>query len=516
MGCSTKQEHDWTYEAFSVRVMYRLGCFGRSFRYELGGILMNDSVEHSGREPAIREGARIPTIIVAYHFFPSREVGARRMSALAQYLTAQGRAVAVISAFAGLGSFAAEDSGTATLAAYDLERVPERKSIIDSFLVNAKKWLRSGVSVLQRAKRGTPVESDSAEGNRRQTRSGLHRAIFTVLRAIDDKKGWSMRAGLRLRSVAARHSASVIVVSAPPVSPLFAIVFTARKLKLPVVVDLRDPITDIGEANDERSRSRPWAARRFVERYVIAHADAIVTTTPGLRDRLRSKYPAASARILCIFNGFDGEMTAARNDTGNQLTMVFAGELYLNRNPFPFLEAVDRLLNHSGVDEARIRVVFAGQCEFYGGISVRAWSSPRPCGRVLTIHPPLDATRLKRLYEDATLLLNFAEGQPIQVPAKTFELLSLGREVLVACEPYSDTSRIIAGIDGVFGVRLSETAQLDDLLRSFYQRHVVEGRMSPPTRESVLRYSRAIQNEHYRTVIDRVGLRLTPFAVDGG
>jgi hypothetical protein len=208
-------------------------------------------------------------------------------------------------------------------------------------------------------------------------------------------------------------------------------------------------------------------------------------------------------------------MTPAKVDTGNHLIIVFAGELYLNRNPFPFLEAVDRLLNHSGVDESRVRVVFAGQCEFHGGISVRAWSSARPCGRVLTIYPALDANRLRRLYEDATLLLNFAEGQPIQVPAKTFELLSLGREVLVACEPYSDTSRIIAGIDGVFGVRLSETEQLDDLLRSFYRRHVVEGRMSPPTRDSVLRYSRAIQNEHYRTLIDRVGRGITPVAVDG-
>ena len=33
-----------------------------------------------------------------------------------------------------------------------------------------------------------------------------------------------------------------------------------------------------------------------------------------------------------------------RIDTGNRLAMVYAGELYLNRDPFPFLEAVSRLL----------------------------------------------------------------------------------------------------------------------------------------------------------------------------
>jgi Glycosyltransferase Family 4 len=475
---------------------------------------MKATVQHFGREPA--SGENISAIFVAYHFFPSTEVGARRMSALARYLAAQGRAVAVISAFAGLANFSAENSAAATLAAYDLEHVPDRKSIIDAMLVHGKKWMRSCVSILRRAKQNPTVESNSAEGHRGQTRTALHRVLFTMLRVIDDKKGWSMRAGRKLRSLAARHAAGVVVVSAPPISPLWATVFTARKLKLPVVVDLRDPITDTAATDDRGSRSRRWGARGFVERYVIGHADAIVTTTPGLRDRLQFRYPAASARITCIFNGFDGEMTPARLNTENRLTIVFAGELYLNRNPFPFLEAVDRLLHDSGVDESRVRVVFAGQCEFHDGISVRAWSSARPCGRVLTIHPHLDAARLKRLYDDATLLLNFAEGQPIQVPAKTFELLSLGREVLVACESYSDTSKVIAGIDGVFGVQLNETERLDDLLRSFYRRHVVEGRMSPPTRESVLKYSRAIQNENYRRLIDRVALRVTPLAVDGG
>jgi Glycosyltransferase Family 4 len=495
------------------------GCFSgfaRSFRQELGGAQVNDSVQHSAGETVIPTGNHPSTIFVAYHFLPSAEVGARRVTALAQYLTAQGRAVAVISAFAGLANIAAESTVTAALTAFDLEHVQDRKSVVDAFLVNAKKWLRKSASVLLPAKRSPTMEMVSANGSRRQSNSALHRALFTVLRVIDDKKGWSMRVGRRLRLLAARHPASVIVVSAPPISPLCAAVFTARKLKLPVIVDLRDPITDIGAADQERSRTGRWSMRRIVESYVIERADAVVTTTPGLRDRLRSRYPAASARISCIYNGFDGEMTPAKFNTENRLTIVFAGELYLNRNPFPFLEAVDRLLNHSGVDESRIRIIFAGECEFHGGISVRAWSSARPCGRVLKISSRLDARKLKELYEEATLLLSFAEGQPIQVPAKTFELLSLGREVLVACEPYSDTARIIAGIPGVFVLLLSETDQLDDLLRSIYHRHVVEGRMSPPTRESVFQYSRAIQNKRYCALIDRVALGITPAPIEGG
>ena len=119
-GHSATQEQVQGCQALSRRLVGRFGGFGRSIRHGTGGTLMNDSVQHSGCEPAIREGDRIATILVAYHFLPSREVGAKRMSALARYLTAQGRAVAVISAFAGLASSASENAYAATLARYDL------------------------------------------------------------------------------------------------------------------------------------------------------------------------------------------------------------------------------------------------------------------------------------------------------------------------------------------------------------------------------------------------------------
>ncbi len=40
-------------------------------------------------------------LIISYYFTPSPEVGARRITALAQYLAARGVRVIVVSAFAG-------------------------------------------------------------------------------------------------------------------------------------------------------------------------------------------------------------------------------------------------------------------------------------------------------------------------------------------------------------------------------------------------------------------------------
>jgi hypothetical protein len=469
---------------------------------------MNDLAQQPDPASATRSSSAGPAaIVVAYHFYPSPEIGARRMSALARLLQARGWTVAVVSALAGLACGGAQDPARAALAAYDVEHVPDRTSAVVAFLVSTKRLLRRVT--------GHPAAA-SAAGDRAPAAgtSAFHRVLFGVLRIVDDKKSWSWRAARKLEILARRHPAGVVIVSAPPISPLYCVARSARRLQLPLIVDLRDPVSDTATPDARRPFTRRWSTLRVLERYVIARAAAVVTTSAGLRDLLAARYPGARTRIVCIANGFDGHPSGRRTDTGHELVMVYAGELYLNRNPFPFLEAVNRLLARPGVDASRVRIVFAGECDSYRGVSLRGWAATRPCGRVLAIHPRLDSSKLKPIYQQATLLLNFAEGQPIQVPAKTFELLTLGREILVMCEPHSDTARIIRGLDGVFGVYSADSAQLDELLGTLYRRHVVAGHMSPPAASSVMRYSRAIQNERYATLIDDIRLGKLPVAVD--
>jgi glycosyltransferase involved in cell wall biosynthesis len=477
---------------------------------------MNDLAARRDRDSATAEDGAAPSvIIVAYHFYPSPEVGARRMVALARFLKTRGQNVTVVSAFAGLEGRGAGDPARGVLAAFDIVPLPDRTSAIITFLVFAKRLLLGcAMRLLVRLRGRTATASAAGDRTAAVSASPFHRVLFGALHIVDDKKSWTLRVARKLEIVAARRPGSVMIVSAPPISPLYGVVRIARKLRCPVIVDLRDPVCDAQMQEEGRPLAHRWSARGLLERYVATHADAVVTTSPGLRDRLQSRYRAARARITCIPNGFDGHPSEARINTGHQLVIVYAGELYLNRNPFPFLAAVNRLLSRPGVDASRVKVVFAGECDSYRGISLRGWAAMRPCGRALTIHPRLEPSRLKPFYEEATLLLNFAEGQPIQVPAKTFELLVLGREILVMCEPHSDTAKMIRGLDGVFGVCSNDTGRLDELLAVFYRRHVTEGRMSPPDAESVTRFSRAAQNERYAELIDGVHLGSVRPAMD--
>jgi hypothetical protein len=90
----------------------------------------------------------------------------------------------------------------------------------------------------------------------------------------------------------------------------------------------------------------------------------------------------------------------------------------------------------------------------------------------------------------------------MQVPAKTFELLALGREMLVLCEPTSDTAAVVEGIEGVSCVASGETVRLRELLRDIYVRHVQLGTLRAPNLAEIQQHSRSAQNAQFLAKIE--------------
>jgi len=481
---------------------------------------------YSVAEDSAKAGTGVTTIIVSYFFYPSREVGAKRMTALADYLRANGEHVTVVSAFTGVETFTQDDLRWKQLRDYVLVNVPDSPSRVIAFLIRAKRYLRRLLfGTPQEYLPGSQAPSRSVEGFWVSGWLLLHRLVFNILHVIDDKKSWALRAARRaLRATRTGHT-PVIIVSGPPPSTVLGTILAARKSAIPVIVDLRDPIW-----LQHQLGARALIAR-WLERYVVRRADWIVTTSPTLRRQLQQTYPERSARISCILNGFDNDPLPKRRDTGNRLVVVYAGALYLNRNPFPFLEVLERMLARPEVDASRVEVVlnrnpfpflevlermlarpevdasrvevvFAGECQAYQGVELREWLNSRRFGRTVTILPNLDQRDLSNLYERATLLLNFAEGQPMQIPAKTFELLALGRELLILCEPDSDTAALVKGVSGVSCACSSDAAGLQVLLLDLYRRHVTEGTLRAPSQDEIAKFSRVVQNERFIALIE--------------
>ncbi len=164
---------------------------------------------------------------------------------------------------------------------------------------------------------------------------------------------WAPAAIRQARRLVGRHEIEAVVTTSPPHSTHLVGLWLHRRLGLPWVADLRDPILDNFAYRGGGKRSdRYW---RWIERRIVEDADRVVVTCPELGERLRSRYSHASdCRFVTITNGFDpADGPAARGEAaGNGSVTAFSVEKTTGETPVPqccttHVEGRCRLRRHS-------------------------------------------------------------------------------------------------------------------------------------------------------------------------
>jgi len=427
-------------------------------------------------------------LLLCYHYPPSKEVGGKRVLALAKFLAARDIAVTIVTGSVGAIPPSEFDDRIT------VRQIADPKPLAIGLLVNGKRRMRSFLFFRKGIDRpeGTTGNTAHASSAPQESALGLKHWFFRFVHVVDDHKKWAWITARRTVEIGHERAVDLIWASGPPMSGLLAAANAAKRLNCPLIMDLRDPWLYPG--NPPLLRMEARVARRL-ERFVVKQAAAIVSTSPGLTMALQARYPDKSDRIHTVMNGFDGQPAARSTDTQGRLRIVFAGALYYNRDPFPFFAALDELLGTPGVDASKVEVIFVGECDSYKGRDLKTALAGTRSGQVVQIRPPVAASEVARIYEQATVLLNFAQGQLIQVPAKTFEQLTAGRELLIICEAQSDTARIARQIPGVRVVVPGDQAGLRGALEDLYRRHVTEGTLTPPDLTGIAQFSRDSQNE---------------------
>jgi glycosyl transferase family 4 len=308
----------------------------------------------------------------------------------------------------------------------------------------------------------------------------------------------------------------LILVSAPPHSSLLAGAWAARQLGIPYVADLRDPWSDFLVDTHPNRRIELRLLRAF-EGWVTRRAAAITSTAAAAAALLIGRDESLAGRIHVIRNGYDGAIAPRLPHTGGRLSILFAGVLYIRRNPYPLLSALETLLSRPEVDPSRIRVTFMGHKDGeFSAQSLQRWLQGRRCASVVRILPAQSTERVAAEVAQATVLLNFAQQQPLHMPAKTYEHLASGREVLLICEAGCETARLVAGIRGVIQVDQSDPGALEAVLLDLYRRHVVAGTLEVPAEADVRHFSRALSNERFHAVLSSVATLPAPHGPSRG
>jgi serine acetyltransferase len=448
-------------------------------------------------------------LIISFAFHPSNEIGARRATALARYLADHGIRVVVVSAFGDEPPVPGSEVFPGVIA------VPVRRPrrLWLDLLVTLKGWVRSRRDV-DTARHAT-VSSEGLEPDtaRASLTARLRERYFRVLYFIDDLKKWSWRAtGAAIRA-GREHRAALILASAPPHSTLLAGAWVARRLGVPFIVDMRDPWFDV-LAIVHPQRRVELRLLRALERWVMRRAAAVIWTSVTAAALLVEREPTLASRVHVIRNGYDGDIAPALVGTGGRLSILFAGVLYVRRTPYPLLAALERLLSRPDVDPSRVQLTFMGdKVGAFSDQSLTRWLQGKRCASVVRILPPQTVDAVEQEVAHATVLLNLAQQQRLQIPAKTFEQLASGREILLICEEDCETAQIVVGIRGVTRVDQSDPHVLDAVLLDLYNRHVVAGTACVPVEADVRYFSRLQANVRFAATLAAVAPLVAPRGV---
>jgi Glycosyl transferase 4-like domain len=435
-------------------------------------------------------------LLISYHFYPSNEIGGRRTTALARFLASKGVRVIVVSAF-GEATIVPESEVMAGVIAAPVKQ--PRKPIME-FVVSRK---REVTQTKGGAAAGNAVRQPRTTSALWRMQSGIRRVFFQVLYFVDQYKHWGWRAAREAIRVGKKFDARLVISSSPPFTALLTGRWVASRLGIPHIADLRDPWTD-GFVAGRPSRRIELQLLRFLEGWALRSAAAITATTVAVTELLAARYPAVRSKLHVVRNGYEGEVPEANPDTGGRLSILFAGELYLGRNPFPFLAALEALLARPDVDPARISATFMGTVAQYNGQSLASWIDAKRCATVVRLLPQSPQHEVAKAVADCTLLLNLSQEQPLSIPAKTFEHFACAREILLLCENDSETASLVVGIPGVNRIDQRDTQALENVLLDIYHRHVVESRMTVPAETDVFKFSRSAANERFWKVITSV------------
>ncbi len=277
-------------------------------------------------------------LLASYSYPPIADVGSIRTIKLAKYLVRQGWAVRVVSVanpdvWRMIGP-AEEPPGVEVTRTRDPIR-------LDRFGAAVRKVIVS---------RGDPAF---------QARAGLGRRGVVV---PEFQAGWLLTAAGAMTRLARRWRATHLMGTGPPFSSLIAAAIAQRRTGLPFLADFQDSWTIHPDTLYPTKVQEVLDAD--LERSVWERAGEVTVVTPTIGERYGRKYPAWSAKVRVLYNGFDPEdLPPSPPPREGPFRIVYTGSFYPHSPPSTLLKALASLKASRALTPDRVQVEFLGRPE---------------------------------------------------------------------------------------------------------------------------------------------------------
>ena len=338
-----------------------------------------------------------------------------------------------------------------------------------------------------------------AEQNRRQK---LARWVRANVFLPDARVGWVPFALRQAKALLNTEAYGAILTTGPPHSSHLIGRALARKYRLPWLVDLRDPWTDI-DYYDELPMAR--LARRqdaALERSVLAEASAVTVVSTAMQQRLATRIQSSCEVILNGFDPADFEgKTAVQTD---HFVLAYIGNLNEARNPVALWKALHALDAVQSMPRLRVRLV--------GNVDPVVIKAAQDEGLEALIerHPYVPHPEAVAEMQGSALLLlliNRVPGAEGIMTGKLYEYLASGRPVLGIGPPQGDAAQVLKATAAgqMFDYEATEA------IAASVQQHYAAWEAGTPAsgaKEAALApYSRLEQTRMLAALLDRMTLQ---------
>jgi glycosyltransferase involved in cell wall biosynthesis len=277
-----------------------------------------------------------------------------------------------------------------------------------------------------------------------------------------------------------------ILVTAPPYSSFYLGARLKREFGLPLILDYRDE-WDLSSKYLEHAQRDWWSGwvQERMQRWLLRQADAVIATTEGSRRRLEERLTQIGHPALtrCLYNGVDPadfspathpSAAAAEADTEPSLgagtaavppvpagrwRIVYTGTLWNLTDVRPVVEAIRALAARSPDLVSRLEFVCVGRKTPEQTIAIESLRSTGMTLLNIDYCPHAAVLEWQRSADALLLLLSDVSGAERVVPAKIFEYLASGQELL-AVVPAGETADIVSRFDASAWCPPAEPAQI--------------------------------------------------------
>lgn len=265
-----------------------------------------------------------------------------------------------------------------------------------------------------------------------------------ILAFPDRQVGWipyAIREGIR---IARKHNVDVIYSSGSPWSSFLIGCLLKRILKIPLVLDYRDPWNQ-NTFLEPRSRLYLSISKKL-EVKILGNANAVICNTNSLKDVIvKNCFHLEKEKFYVIPNGFEEEDLAPENlekieKQKNGFTFIHTGNLYGNRNIDNFILAVKCLAEESLLNNSKFILIGAKEDAKQNIIDKGSEVLFR---KYFLVMDRIEHQKCITYLKNSDCFLLFQQGTHLQMPRKIYEYIALKKPILAITPEKGDTSKLI-------------------------------------------------------------------------